>query len=172
MPLYEFYCRQCHMIFVFRSMKVRTEESPVCPRCGSDLKREVSPFSHIIRGKNDAGMNYEDDACDRIDRVIAEMGDRMQALESDDGDPREAVSVLRAMAEAGGVKFKPDVLEAMARIDAGEDPDKIDEMFGEVFETDNPFEEEGEDGGDRNVSWWKRLHEPKRDPDWHDWPAE
>jgi hypothetical protein len=117
-------------------------------------------------------MNYEDDTCDRMDRVIAEMGDRMQSLEDDDGDPREAVSVLRAMAEAGGVQFKPDVLEAMARIDAGEDPDKIDEMFGEVFETENPFDEVDDEGGGHGMNWWKRLHEPQRDPDWHDWPAD
>lgn len=160
------------MIFTFRSMRVRTGDVPACPRCGSDLKREVSAFSHIIRGKNDAGMNYEDDSCDRMDRVIAEMGDRMQSLEDDDGDPREAVSVLRAMAEAGGVKFKPDVLEAMARLDAGEDPDKIDEMFGEVFETENPFDDVDDEGGAQGMGWWRRLHEPQRDPDWHDWSAE
>ena len=172
MPLYEFYCQVCHMIFTFRSPKVRTGETPMCPRCGGELKREVSAFSYIMRGKNDAGMNNEDDTCDRMDRVIAEMGDRMQSLEDDDGDPREAVSVLRAMAEAGSVRFKPDVLEAMARIDAGEDPDKIDEMFGEVFETENPFDDVDEDGGARGIGWWKRLHEPVRDPDWHDWPTE
>lgn len=172
MPLYEFYCEACHVIFTFRSPKVRTGETPPCPRCGSDLKREISVFSHIIRGKNDAGMNYEDDTCDRMDRVIAEMGDRMQSLEDEEGDPREAVSVLRAMAEAGGVRFKPDVLEAMARIDAGEDPDKIDEMFGEVFNAENPFDEVDDESGEYGLSWWKRLHEPQRDPDWYDWPAE
>ena len=172
MPIYEFYCQACHMIFTFRSPGVRTGETPSCPHCAGALKREISPFSHIIRGRHDAGMNCEDDACDRMDRVIAEMGDRMQALEDEDGDPREAVSVLRKMAEAGGVRFKPDVLEAMARIDAGEDPDKIDEMFGEVFETENPFEEIDDESPSGQTGWWRRLHEPARDPEWHDWPAE
>ncbi|MFO7936724.1 MAG: zinc ribbon domain-containing protein [Kiritimatiellia bacterium] len=172
MPLYEFYCQRCHIIFTFRSMKVRTGEVPVCPRCGCDLKKEVSFFSHIVKGVKDAGMNYDDDTCDRMDQVVAEMGDRMQVLENEGGDPREAVSVLRAMAKAGGVKFKSDVLEAMARIDAGEDPDKIDEMFGDVFETGNPFDETEEESCQQLRSWWRRLHEPLRDPDWHDWPTE
>ena len=168
MPLYEFYCQTCHMIFTFRFPKVDTQSVPACPKCGTALKREVSAFAHIMRGKSDAGMNQDDGAMDRMDSVMAEMGERMQALEDDDGDPREAVSVLRAMAEAGGVQFKPDVMEAMARIDAGEDPDKIDEMFGEVFDTENPFSEMEDDAGPRDVSWWRRLHEPLRDPEWHD----
>jgi len=170
MPLYEFYCQACHMIFTFRFKQVDTASIPLCPECGEKLKREVSAFAHIIRGKSDAGMNADNGAIDRMDGVIAEMGERMQALEDDDGDPREAVSVLRAMAEAGGVQFKPDVMEAMARIDAGEDPDRIDEMFGEVFDTENPFSEIEDDSGKRDISWWRRLHEPQRDPEWHDWP--
>ncbi len=144
----------------------------MCPHCGGELQREMSLFSHSVSGQTDAGMNNDDDTCDRMEQVMAEMGDRMQALEDDDGDPREAVSVLRAMADAGGVRFKPDVLEAMARIDAGEDPEKIDAMFGEVFETENPFDEVDQEGSAQGMEWWKRLRGPARDPDWYDWPAE
>lgn len=169
MPLYEFYCQPCHMIFTFRSPRVDTKSIPSCPKCGGALKREVSAFAPIIRGDNDSGMSSDDGAVDRMDSVIAAMGDRMQSLEDDDGDPREAVSVLRAMAEAGGVQFKPDVMEAMSRIDAGEDPDKIDEMFGEVFDTENPFSEIEDDSSLSGMNWWKRLHEPQRDPSWHDY---
>ncbi len=172
MPLYEFYCPPCHTIFTFRSLRTRSGESPLCPRCGGRLKREVSPFSHSVRGRNDAGMNDEADTCDRMDRVIAEMGERMQALEDDEGDPREAVSVLRRMAEAGGVRFKPEVLEAMARIDAGEDPEKIDALFGEVLESENPFDEAEGEGAAAGARWWRRLHEPAREFEWHDWPTE
>ncbi len=170
MPLYEFYCRMCHVIFTFRYPRVEIRGAPPCPRCGGELKREVSAFAHIIRGKNETGLNADDGAAERMERVMAQMGERMQSLEEDDGDPREAVSVLRAMAEAGGVQFKPEVMEAMARIDAGEDPDKIDAMFGEVFDTENPFADSDEDSDTSGISWWKRIHEPQRDPEWHDWP--
>jgi len=170
MPLYEFYCQSCHMLFIFRSPRVDTESVPPCPRCNADLKREVSAFSYIMRGKNDSGMNEDAEVKNRMDQVVAKMTDRMQALADDESDPREAVSVLRAMAEAGGVQFKPDVMEAMARIDSGEDPEKIDQMFGEVFDTENPFSENEDDSELKNVDWWRRLHDPQRDPEWHDWP--
>jgi putative FmdB family regulatory protein len=169
MPLYDFYCQSCHKIFTFRAQRVRVGETPLCPQCAGSLKREISPFSHIIRGKNSAEVDDSDAACDRMDRVMAEMGERMQMLEDDSGDPREAVSILREMAAAGGVSFKPEVLEAMARIDAGEDPEKIDEMFGEVFETENPFAEINDETTGQQPEWWRRLREPQRDPQWYDW---
>ncbi|MDD2597792.1 MAG: zinc ribbon domain-containing protein [Kiritimatiellae bacterium] len=171
MPLYEFYCQSCHMIFTFRALRVDVTSAPTCPRCNGQLKREVSAFAHIIRGASESRADADDRAAERMESVMAQMGERMQALEDDDGDPREAVSVLRAMAEAGGVQFKPEVMEAMARIDAGEDPDKIDEMFGELFDTENPFCEPDEDSTAASMNWWQRLHEPQRDPEWHDWPV-
>jgi putative FmdB family regulatory protein len=171
MPVYEFYCEPCHTIFSFHSPRVDTLTVPVCPVCGCRLAREVSVFSHLVRGKGDAEPSSEGDAAARMDQVMAQMGDRMQALEDEDADPREAVKVMKELATAGGVTFNSEVQEAMARIESGEDPEKIDETFSEVFETDNPFAD-GEDGVHTGTSVaWRRLRGPRREPKWYDLTA-
>jgi putative FmdB family regulatory protein len=171
MPLYEFYCEPCHTIFTFRSPRVDTATLPLCPRCGKKLKREVSSFAHIVRGNvpegPEAGADGED-AADRMDRVLSQMGERMQALEDDEADPREAVRAMKELASAGGLHFNKEVQEALARIEAGEDPEKIDAEFSEVFDTDNPFADGDDDAGTSGVGWLRRLRGPARDPTWHE----
>jgi putative FmdB family regulatory protein len=168
MPLYEFYCEPCHTVFTFHSPRVDTVTLPACPACGTKLTREVSVFAHIVRGKGEAEPTDDGSAAERMDQVLAQMGERIQALDDDDADPREAVKVMKEMASAGGLHFNQEVREAMARIEAGEDPAKIDEEFSEVFATDNPFAD-GEDGAGAKVSdVWRRLRGPRRDPKWYD----
>jgi len=167
MPLYEFYCEPCHTVFTFRSACVDTATVPACPVCGGGLRRELSTFAHIVRGKT-AEAPVEAEGASRMDEVMAQMGERMQTLEDDDADPREAVKVLREMADAGGLSFNKEVREAMARIEAGEDPERIEEQFREVFETENPFAEEGDEATGVAVGWWRRLRGPRRDPKWYD----
>ncbi|RLG28662.1 zinc ribbon domain-containing protein, partial [Methanosarcinales archaeon] len=46
MPIYEFYCRKCNMIFNFFSTSVNTEKRPMCPKCRKiKLDRRMSLFS-------------------------------------------------------------------------------------------------------------------------------
>jgi putative FmdB family regulatory protein len=173
MPLYEFYCEPCHTIFTFRSARVDTSTVPACPKCGHRLRREVSTFAHIIRGASEAAnpdnANTDDMMADRMEQAAARLGDRLQALEEDDADPRDAVRVMRELAEAGGLRFNAEVREAMARIEAGEDPERIDEEFSEVFDTDNPFEDgDAQDGTAPARNWLRRLRGPARDPNWYD----
>ena len=171
MPLYEFYCEPCHTVFTFRSPRVDTVTVPACPQCGEKLKREVSSFAHIVRGEMHEAPESDapgEDAADRMDRVLSQMGERMQALEDDDADPREAVKVMKELAAAGGMRFNKEVREAMARIEAGEDPEKIDEEFSEVFDAENPFADGEDDLGQAGAGWLRRLRGPKRDPKWYD----
>jgi putative FmdB family regulatory protein len=172
MPLYEFYCGPCHTIFTFRSARVDTVTVPPCPKCGQPLKREISPFAHIVKGASktpDAGDGLEGGAGDRMEQAAARLGDRLQALDDDNADPREAVRVMRELADAGGLRFNAEVREAMARIEAGEDPEKVDETFSEVFDTDNPFEPDGDaSGAAQGRAVLRRLRGPVRDPKWHE----
>jgi hypothetical protein len=103
-----------------------------------------------------------------MDTVMAQMGERIQALDDEDADPREAVKTMREMAAAGGLNFNQEVREAMARIEAGEDPEKIDAEFSEVFASDNPFAESEDESGRRMTDFWRRLRGPRRDPKWYD----
>ena len=168
MPLYEFYCEPCHTVFTFRSLRVDTGTVPPCPVCGKSLVREVSVFAHHVKGKNSVERADDGEAVNRMDQVMAQMGDRMQALEDDDADPRDAVKVMRELASAGGMTFNKEVQEAMSRIEAGENPEKIDETFSEVFDTDNPFEDPDGATGKETLARWRRLRGPRRDPKWYD----
>ena len=181
MPLYEFYCEPCHTVFTFRAMRVDTAARPACPVCNAPLSREISTFAHIVRngtatasGRDDdntAPQGIDDTAARRMEEVMARMGDRIQALDDDDADPRDTVRVMREMAEASGLHFDKDVKEAMARIEAGEDPEKIDEAFAEVFERENPFADvpEGTRTGNALTARTLRyLRAPRRDSKWYD----
>ena len=55
MPIYEFYCQQCHTIYNFLSRTVNTEKVPNCPKCKNvTLQRKVSLFA-TISSRNDEG---------------------------------------------------------------------------------------------------------------------
>jgi len=162
------------MIFTFRSARVDTSTVPACPKCGFRLKREVSAFAHIVRGASKASESDDnaekgDPMAERLEQAAARLGERMEALADDDADPRDAVRVMRELADAGGLRFNAEVREAMARIEAGEDPERIDEQFSEVFDTDNPFEAGDAPGGQTSArDWLRRLRGPVRDPHWYD----
>lgn len=170
MPLYEFYCEPCHTVYTFRSTKVNTSSVPPCPVCGAALKREVSPFAHTVGGTSPAGTDSDELAQAKEEDLIAKMSDRMEGLDSDDADPSQAVKTMREMAKTGGLKFNKDVEEAFQRIESGEDPEKIDEEFKEVFdETHNPFDDKQEGAIPLKPSeLWRRLHAPRHDPKWYD----
>ena len=46
MPVYEFYCADCHAVFNFLARRVSTDKTPSCPRCKRQgLEKQVSAFA-------------------------------------------------------------------------------------------------------------------------------
>ncbi len=46
MPVYEFYCSECHAIFNFLAKRAGTDKKPSCPRCNfPELEKQVSAFA-------------------------------------------------------------------------------------------------------------------------------
>ena len=56
----------------------------------------------------------------------------------DEDDPRAMGRLMRRMAEETGEPMPPEMQEMVRRLEAGEDPEAIEEDMGDVF---------GEDGG-------------------------
>lgn len=171
MPLYEFYCEPCHAIFTFRSARVDTSTHPSCPVCGKVLKREISGFAPIVKGRT-ADLSEGPapaEAAQRLETVMSSMGDRIQALDDADAAPGDAVKIMREMAEAEGVHFSRDVEEAMGRIEAGEDPEKVDSEFQEIFDGDQLFapDTSGASRSGHLIDRLRHLRPPRRDPTWH-----
>ena len=59
MPIYEFYCPKCHMVFNFFSQSINTEKLPKCPHCGGrNMQRQMSTFSlSNKKGDEDMGIH-------------------------------------------------------------------------------------------------------------------
>jgi putative FmdB family regulatory protein len=138
MPIYEFYCRDCHRIFNFLSRRIDTEKRPDCPRCGHPrLERRPSLFA-ISKGRKEVegeeGMPEVDDS--KLERAMSAMAGELDGI--DENDPRQAAHLMRRLYETAGLPVGPGMAEALARMEAGEDPDKIEQELGDVLEED-PF---------------------------------
>lgn len=155
MPIYEFACPKCRRIFSFLSKRVNPDRSPVCPRCGNKkLSKQVSRFA-MTRGLKEptAKPDPEDgepplpDLDDpRIERAMAELERDMDHL--DENNPRHMAHMMKKMKDLmppGTVPKELDV--AIKRLEAGEDPEKIEEDMGDVLGDFMGGEESGAGGG-------------------------
>lgn len=143
MPIYEFYCKNCHTIFSFLSRRISTETTPSCPGCKKDsLSRKVSRFAVVSGGKKDDGddpldgMNINESAMERAMESLASEAEHM-----DENDPRAAAQLMRKLSDMTGLKYGENMQEALARLESGEDPDAIEKELGAAMEGDElPFE--------------------------------
>ncbi|MGQ9663587.1 MAG: FmdB family zinc ribbon protein [Kiritimatiellia bacterium] len=139
MPIYEFYCADCHTIFNFLSRTVNTTARPLCPRCGKRrLDRQVSLFGMIRRGSR--GEESEDLPIDeqKMEQAVSALADEAENINED--DPRQAANLMRKFTKMTGLKLSDSMEEALGRMEAGEDPDEIEEEMGDLLENEeNPF---------------------------------
>jgi len=143
MPIYEFLCRVCNRIFSFHSFKVTTEKVPACPKCGAtDLHRVPSRFGVASSSKAAADGGDDGDGLDdpRIEREMMRFASELEGM--DENDPRAMAAAVRRMTEIAGEPVTPAMEEMIRRLEAGEDPEKVEEELGDVLE-----EEMGEGGG-------------------------
>ena len=137
MPIYEFACPKCRKIYSFLSKRINPDRSPVCPKCGNKkLKKEVSRFA-MTRGLKepgaDAGGPPGPDLDDpRVERAMMEMEREMDSL--DENNPKHMAHMMRKMKDLmppGSMPKEMDV--AIKRLEAGEDPEKIEADMGDVL---------------------------------------
>jgi putative FmdB family regulatory protein len=139
MPIYEFYCATCHTIFAFLSRSVNTSKHPACPRCSRPrLERKVSPFA-ISKGRGETesedGLPDIDDA--RMEQAMGEIAHEVDGLDED--DPRQMARLMRKLYDSTGLNLGEGVEEAIRRMEAGEDPEKIEEELGDQLDDDDPL---------------------------------
>ena len=148
MPIYEFYCSDCHMIFNFLSKTVNTKKRPGCPKCENRrLERRVSLFSTVSgeKGEADDGMDDIDESkLEKAMGLLASEADRM-----DENDPRQAAQFMRKLTDITGVNLNPQMEEALGRMEAGEDPEAVEADMGSMLEGEEPFTIKQRGGGRR-----------------------
>ena len=173
MPIYEFYCHDCHRVFSFLSRAVNTEKTPACPRCqGPGLVRRASAFA-ISKGRKEepkpqpiaAGPDEG-----RLEQAMAALAGEMDSL--DENDPKQGAHLMRRLFSASGIPVAGGMEEALRRMEAGDDPEKIGEELGDVFGEDPLGGLLGGEGGEqhaekekRNLGRLRRLLPPTHDPE-------
>jgi len=98
--------------------------------------------------------------------VMAEMERDMAGMDENNPDPRALGRMMRKMTEATGQKMPSEMEQMIRRLEAGEDPEKLEEEFGDAFENmDFPDGMGGEEGGDATSGGVKaRRKQAERDP--------
>lgn len=140
MPIYEFYCGSCHTVFQFLAKRPMASADPACPKCARrPLSRRPSRFAFVGRAaepKAGEPMPGMDDA--RLEAAMASLEGEMSGL--DENDPRQMARFMRRFSETTGMKI-PGMDEAIRRLEAGEDPEKVEEEMGDLFgDDDEPLE--------------------------------
>lgn len=135
MPIYEFYCSACHTVFNFFSSRINTSATPPCPKCKQILARQLSLFSTIGRAKEDDGMPDFDES--RMERVMGELAREAETINED--DPQQMAKMMRRFTEQTGMALGSGMEEALSRMEAGEDPETIEQEMGNMLESEDPF---------------------------------
>ncbi len=135
MPIYEFYCAECHMIFSFHSPVIDTEKKPDCPRCGrAGLERRISLFSVVGRAEEESMPDMDEAA---LEKAVSALAGQEKAFDSE--DPRQAARAMRDFYRAGGLDLGPGAEEYLRRLEAGQDPEEVDREVGHLLDREDPF---------------------------------
>jgi putative FmdB family regulatory protein len=141
MPIYEFACSKCRRIFSFLSKRMNPERLPVCPKCGNkNMEKQISRFA-LTRNVSEPGLPGEaglDDAAmpdfddPRVARAMSEMERDMAHM--DENNPKHMAHMMRKMKDImppGSVPKELDI--AIRRLEAGEDPEKVEQDMGDLL---------------------------------------
>ena len=162
MPIYEFFSPDTNKVYSFFARTLAQGKTlPRCPdRPGARMERMVSRFA--VTGRAVEKTDSPADAADpRMERVMAEMQNEMAGIDENNPNPKALGRMMRKMTEATGQPMPKEMEQMIRRMEAGEDPEKLEEEFGEAFEgMDMPGEEtSGETGPTRHA-----FRKPERDP--------
>lgn len=140
MPIYEFFCRQCNTIFNFYSRRINTGTIPDCPKCGRKLRKQLSSFATIGRaaepGNEDLPQGFDES---RMERALGELSAEAEKMNAE--DPKAMARLMRRFSDKTGLVLNENMEKALSRLEAGDDPDRIEKEMGDIFAADDalPF---------------------------------
>jgi putative FmdB family regulatory protein len=141
MPIYEYSCPKCRVIFNFLSKKVNPNHLPTCPKCGNKkMTKQMSRFAMVkglaepaAKPEGDAeGMPEPDFDDPRMMRAMGELEKDMEHL--DENNPKHMAHMMKKMKDILPPGTMPKEMDiAIKRLESGEDPEKIEEDMGDVL---------------------------------------
>jgi len=149
MPIYEYRCAECgrKVSLFFGSFSIadrKTEAGDIeCPRCGSKKLQRLISRVNMVRSSSSSEDSLSD---------ADEMGD-MGGMDGmfdglNEDDPRSVARWARHMKDSLGddADLGPEFDQALARIEAGEDPDKVmEDMDPDAMGGTGAADDEGDD---------------------------
>ena len=140
MPIYEFACPKCRVVFNFLSKRLQPEGVPKCPKCGNKkMEKQMSRFA-MTKGLKESAAPTGDESGEpmpdmddpRVMRAMSEIERDMEHM--DENNPRHLAQMMKKMKDVmppGTIPKEMDI--AIKRLEAGEDPEKIEEDMGDLF---------------------------------------
>lgn len=175
MPIYEFYCPDNHRIYSFYARSLAS--AGLTPRCPDDprfrMERMISKFAITGRAKEKPDLPPGGEADDpRMEAMMAEMEREFGGMDTDNPDPKALARMMRKMTAMSGEKVPAEVNEMIRRMEAGEDPEKLEDEFGDAMENFDPMGAAAGEEGAAGEKWKAQLRalrrQPQRDPTLYD----
>lgn len=130
MPIYEFYCDSCNVIFNFFSSRVNTEKIPSCPRCGKkELSKKLSTFATIGKAQEESDDMLTGLDESKMERAFESLMSEAEHVNED--DPKQMASLMRKFTSQTGIRLGDSMEEAISRMEAGEDPELVEQEMGD-----------------------------------------
>lgn len=133
MPIYEYFSPDTNKIYSFFARSLSAAAS--IPRCPDNpkarMERVLSRFAVTGRAKEKTDENPSDP---RMEKMMAEMEREMSSMDDQNPDPRQLGRLMRKMTEATGQKVPAEMEQMLRRLESGEDPEKLEEEFGESLD--------------------------------------
>jgi hypothetical protein len=191
MPIYEYYCPDNNRIYQFFAKTLAQAESlPKCPdnpafrmvkmvsgfAIGGATKKSTgeapgaggaggdAPGGPDAAGGPAGGAGDADDP--RMEAAFSQLEREMESI--DENDPRAMGRMMRRMSELTGERLDGEMEEMVRKLEEGEDPEKLEEQFGDMMGEGGPEDEMGGMGGMGGFGGGRRGA-PSRDPHLYDY---
>ena len=136
MPIYEYYCDQCNVIFNFYSSRVNTSKVPSCPKCHKkELAKQISTFATITKGKEDSDDQFAGLDETKMEHAFESLMREAEHVNED--DPKQMASLMRKFTSQTGIHLGESMEEAISRMEAGEDPEQVEKEMGDLLNEDD-----------------------------------
>lgn len=113
MPVYEYYCPDCHKIYQFFARSINNDKTPDCPVCNhKNLQKEISTFALL---KNLTGTDHAADT--DIMQALTDLAKESQSLESStqSGQEARAAKAVLNFLKSTGTQSDGQLEEALAK---------------------------------------------------------
>ncbi len=136
MPIYEFYCDQCNVVFNFLSSRVNTSKIPDCPRCGKpEMSKQISTFATIGKAKDESEDPFVGFDESKMENAFESL--MKEAGNVNEDDPRQMASLMRKFTSQTGMQLGDSMEEALSRMESGEDPEQVEKEMGDLISEDD-----------------------------------